>query len=204
MDTHMRPQASQHTEDPSIPYLNDSVDFLTDEHTGEVVVCDKETGEVIELALSHRELKDPGYPLPTEARSREELIDAFKKNPLLPHRTNVPVSKSDLLHDALEKDHISLSEWKVMNWVINGLDVSHYKWTTTAELKKALNVTSAALSRLIKALEGKNLLRVIAKDRTRRGTRLLAVHPMYGFRGHLNDSWERTLLDHWYPASAPP
>ncbi|MCB1922876.1 MAG: ArsR family transcriptional regulator [Gammaproteobacteria bacterium] len=181
-----------------------NLEALTCEVTQKVFVVATDTGEIVgPLYHSYAEtLEDPGYPLPSQARDREELIAAFHDNPLLPSREHYRLTKGALLNDALANDDVTLGEWKLLNRLLDSLDIANYVFTSTKALQAELRLSPAALSRHLRSLEDKNLIHVVSKDKTRRGDRLIAVHPLVGFKGYMGDTWAVQMLEHWYGAES--
>jgi hypothetical protein len=168
---------------------------------GRVLVVDTETGEILDQ--SDRVGTGELVSSPQAARGEDELLESSAK-----HRRfspNHPVHRNAEFILALLSDgtiHLALA--RALNWIIDNIQIRNYLFTSTSAIGDALGLKKDLVSRYLRDLESKNMVRIVARNRTRRGTILIQVNPVYGYRGYAvntpegTDTTKQTLVESYY------
>ncbi|MET0012045.1 MAG: hypothetical protein ABW088_00190 [Sedimenticola sp.] len=172
-----------------------TLSYLLDGQTGLAIVYDPGTGEWIPPKHDTLSLAEVIHEDPEAAHDKEELIERVEQGRLF--RASDTIQRSSVELEFLRDRSLKLSEWTLLDWLISNLTIKNYCMTTLSAIRTAIDLNSSNLSNRLKALLKKNCIRELNRDMHKRGDRLFAINPVYGFRGNL--SLREMLIKEWYP-----
>ena len=171
-----------------------SLESVTDTQTGEVYVCDCDTGEIIDPKYRASDLPVFAQRYPRQSRDVEELTEACVA--LGYGRPSDPLQESTQLVRLVRDKDLRQAEFDLLVWLIGRIRAMNYCLTTTQELRKELGVKPDLLSRRLGKLRKIGLVRIVNQDMHKKGDRLIEVNPVYAYRGA--ESLRDFMIRRWY------